>query len=171
MFKQQFLLCPTDASYTHADSASRFKRTQLDGGKGRYRADLNMASQLVEARWVLLPDDYKYAQAFYAHFQARPEAFVIDLVVDDADLRGCDAWFIPDTFRLVSKQGDVFTITATLEIVPPKRDSAVEDWWLSLLSYFGPSWPVWADKLDEIVNVDMPAAIPYPPVPFPEVAP
>lgn len=164
--KQRCIYCPDHASYAHADSASPYKRVQLDGGRGRYRSDLLTSSKFVDVQWIVPANAYNYLNNFYSLFKRRPEAFLISLIIDEDTLTDCDAWFMPGTFRLVSKQGNAFTVSAQLEVIPPVVNQQQGDILISLISYFGPDWQLYEDRLNIIVNLDLPQAMPIPPRPI-----
>lgn len=169
MLKQRFMLCPAQAAYAFEDSVSQYRRVQLEGGAGRYRRDVIRSSKLVEAQWVLTPAQYNYFMAFYARFQTKPDPFILPLIIEEAALSDCECWFIPGTFSLTSRQGDIYTVSARLEVMPPQRDAALDDWLITLPPYLGPEWAEYMDRLHRLVNVSLPASLPYPPEPFPEI--
>lgn len=169
--KQRFIYCPAQASYSASDSAASYKRVQLDGGAGRYRRDIIGVSRLVDVQWAVEAPAYYYIEAFYRSFCARPQPFMIMLAIDGLPLADCEAWFMPGSYSLSAKQGGIYTISAQLEVIPPPRNAALDDWLISLASYFGPGWEEYASRLHQIVNYSLPGVMPYPPVPFPKVKP
>jgi len=149
-------LPPDQASYSVTDG-SEVNRTQLDGGAGKYRVDILNATRMVNCQWTVGPDNYRYLRAFYNILHRDSEPFKLDLYLDYPTLTEHDCWFMPDTFKLVSQQGQTFVVASQLEVTP--TDDAVDDQSLvDLMDGFGSIDEAYQSLLllEKLVNVDLP---------------
>lgn len=113
----KLMLPAAEAGYT-AQPGETVKRVQLAGGKGRYRKDVDGATSAVNVTWVC-PDElsFAYLGAFY---RKRAAEGAVSVLID-LNLGGliqehvCN--FLPGTYGLREKNGDVYTVTAQLEVV------------------------------------------------------
>lgn len=110
-------LYPTDA-YSVASPQSEILRTDLDGGAGRYRADVIGATSMANVTFQLLPDGFQYLWAFYrAKTGHGAEPFLIDLILDGQEIQERVARFMPGSLTLSGKMRNLFyTATAVLEL-------------------------------------------------------
>ncbi|NMK45518.1 hypothetical protein [Achromobacter sp. Bel] len=156
--------CPLMAGYS-ADIGDGTIRTPLDGGPGRYRADLSGSPHMVSALWRLRDERYSMFMGFVRNYRRNgAEAFEIDLRLDTHKTERYVANFIPGSVRLVSKEGRFYTVSATLEVQPmPDLQVGELDYWGSLimmLTIYG-SFAAAREILDllgKLVNEDLPHA-------------
>lgn len=151
---------PTQSTYSKEASASETVRVQLDGGQGRHRRDITRVSRFVQCRWIVNKSGYDYLSAFERVFSKNAEPFLINLIVEESALVECKAWFMPGTFKLSEQRGNGYYCTAQLEVVTPLYDPQLDEDLLDLNDAFGEDWPYWCDRLDIIVNVKLPEAMP-----------
>ncbi len=153
------IIPPNQSSYSVKDGTEVI-RVKLDGGKGRYRRDILNSTSTVNVAWTVGADEYEYLRAFYKVMKVNASTpFKIDLILDSASLTEHDAFFIPDTMQLQEQKGLTYIVAAQLEVVPLPQNYQNDDYLVNMWQEFGADWPVWADKLDTIVNVDWPGAL------------
>jgi hypothetical protein len=118
-------LRPALSSYAFTDGRST-SRIDLGGSVGRYRRDFVGSSYRVTCAWILSGDEYTYMRAFYNTASAEGSLpFTVDLILDKAVSDCCcveryTSYFIPETMRLNSKSGDIYYVSAELEVKPEK---------------------------------------------------
>lgn len=124
----KFLIPPDSSSYA-VDFGEEATRVQLDGGVGRYRADILNAAPKVNCSWIMTAEQYTYAMAFYRTQTKRGSLpFQISLIIDDADLGERTVYFIPGSFKLSGQRGATYFLEGTLEVVPViNEDETTED--------------------------------------------
>lgn len=111
-------LPPDQSNYAVTDGHTTVS-TKLDGGASRFRADQQGATFLVDVQWRCDATNFNYLKAFYrtaVAFGSLP--FIVGLYLDNATINNYTAFFVPDTFKLASQQGQTFTVTAQLEVIP-----------------------------------------------------
>lgn len=112
------LSMPPDQSNYQLTDGHTTVSTQLDGGAGRYRADVLGASYRLVCQWTCDKRNFNYIKAFYRTstvFGSLP--FQIALMIDGGDLDTYTAYFLPDTFNLISQSGNTWIVGATLEVL------------------------------------------------------
>ena len=112
------LLLPPDQSSYAVQDGHQTVSTELDGGAGRYRADMQNASFKLNVQWTCDLTNFNYLKAFYrtaVAFGSLP--FNIDLMVDSGGMQTYTAYFIPDTFQLQQQQGFTWVVVAQLEVL------------------------------------------------------
>lgn len=116
----KLLVRPESSSY-NLTFGTEALRTELDGGRGRYRADILGASTMLEGvQWRLDPDEYDYFMAFYRTESKRASLpFTMDLMVDSSGLVECDCNFIPGSVRLSEQSGITYVVSASIEVKRP----------------------------------------------------
>lgn len=121
----KLLLTPEAAGYSAA-FGEEVIRTQLEGGSGRYRADMLNSSSMVECSWTLTAAQYNYLAAFYRTHKKGAVPFEIDLILDSAEKVERVANFMPNTFQLTGQSGPNYFVKATLEVQPMAIDAAAD---------------------------------------------
>ena len=102
-------------------------RVQLQGGKGRYRKDVEGASATVTVTFSLKPREYKAVALFFRGVVSSGTVpFLMDLILFDADLTEHTCFFLPGTFQLSGIEGHNYTTVATLEVIPNPAPDALE---------------------------------------------
>lgn len=125
----KLLVRPESSSY-NLTFGTEALRTELDGGRGRYRADILGASTMLEGiEWKLDPDKYNYFMAFYRTETKRASLpFTMDLLVDNSELVTCDCNFVPGSVRLSQQSGITYIVSASIEVKRPiNLDEEEED--------------------------------------------
>ncbi len=155
----KLILIPDQESYSVIDGKEIIV-TKLDGGKSRYRKDILNSSSLVNATWTLTPSGYEYIRSFYKiMLNDASHPFKIDLLLDSSVLTEHDAFFVPGTMTLTRQKGLTFVVSAQLEVIPLPFDTALEEYILKMISYFGIDWKKEESKLNIILNVNWPKAL------------
>jgi hypothetical protein len=110
-------LKPDQSGYSIRDSDD-YVMIEVDGGLPRTRRDLVDGTRLATLTWITDSIGYTYLKNFEIQNLANDcEPFTIDLYVDDGILETVTALLVPRTLRLASKQGDMFTVSAQLEVL------------------------------------------------------
>ena len=152
----KLVIPPDQASYAVTDGTEVI-RVQLQGGAGRYRRDILNSSRTVNVTWTLSPNEYKYIRSFYKVSVYDTSApFLIDLYLDEPTLTEHQARFLPGTMQLQSQSGLTFVVTAQLEVTPLPFDYSADADYIGIYNEFGESFMYWLDRLDVIVNTDLP---------------
>jgi hypothetical protein len=114
------LLPPDQGDYSFDEGYDTTVSVQLDGGAGRYRADQLGATRKFKVRWScdgLV--NYNYLMAFYRTaiaFGSLP--FTTELLLDSSAMQTYMCYVIPNTWRLESQSGNLFIVSAQLEVLP-----------------------------------------------------
>jgi hypothetical protein len=110
-------MAPDQDSYQIKENKSVLS-VQLDGGQPRRRRDqLNMVVE-VEIGFTCTPIEYQYLRAFYNVTGKGADSFLIDLILDEADLVEYVANFKPGTWRLSKVNGLTYEVRTTIEVQP-----------------------------------------------------
>lgn len=137
-------------------------RIDLDGGRGRYRRDIIGASSRVTVSFPLDQFEFEYFNRFYNSVAKNCSLpFLIDLVLDDVVPSEYVAYFIPGTLEKSIAGGPNHVAVVDLEVIPNANDEIFDTTFVLLYNEFGAEGIVPAlDLLAEIVNVDLPEAMP-----------
>lgn len=152
---------PDRASYTVSSPAGAVRSVQLDGGASYMRRGVLNGTRTVTTTFTLDRDEYEVLCGFYALYLDRPQFFLMDLIIDRADLEEHQFTFVKDTFRLTAQAGLSYTVTANLEVRPIVRapsDSLIAARAI-LVGIYGSEENgkrVAMDPLYEVINVIMP---------------
>lgn len=150
-------LPPSQAGYgVEYGQASLY--VELSGGPGASRRDFLGNVVRVSVSWSLPPEEANYLLAFrrtITNYESEP--FLIDLCIDEAELKEYQAKFIPGSFRLVGYRGNERSYAAELEVEPvmvdPDYDAAV----VMMYEIYGDGGTEILNLLEELVNEDLPA--------------
>lgn len=128
---------PDSTSYGVEEGASVLS-VELDGGLGRYRADILNASKRVSCTWIVGPGDFAYLQSFNRVFQRSGEQFLVSLITQTAALEDHYAYIVPGSWRLTEQQGLRYTLSATLEVIPVvSADTGLDDFVIAVRPEYG----------------------------------
>lgn len=158
----KFAYIPDASGYTVEDAAADVIAIQLDGGASRYRRDRIGSYSMVNVRWTLDPDEYRYFRSFYRFaLEKGAKPFLVDLVLDTQFPQEHEAHFVPGSVRLQEQKGHAYFVTAQLEVKPTVfEDEAAELYNVVLYSLLGPEYetlfPPIEDDLNTIVNIQLP---------------
>lgn len=108
---------PTSAGYS-VQPDSGVLSVKLDGGASRLEVNSQGNVGIVNVSWVLDSFDYSLLQAFHRIFIRSLEPFYADLIIDTGSVDRYESTFIPDSLRLVSKNGPLYMVSAQLEVTP-----------------------------------------------------
>lgn len=97
---------------------------RLAGGASRFRKDQLGAVAQATVSWTVGSTDFRYLRAFYGVHGRRAQPFNIALILDEPVLTTHEAYFVPGTFKLASQEGQTYTVTAVLEVIPTPRTLA-----------------------------------------------
>ncbi len=147
---------PQQAGYSVKDGQQAIY-TKLDGGAGRFRQDMLDPAPRVKCKWVLNKLEYEYLKAFYKTIsKGGANVFLIDLIVDQADLTEHEAHFIPNTFSLASQRGHSYTVNADLEIKPITEDESYNESLVDIYNAYGDNAENMLNIFEVFVNVTIP---------------
>lgn len=123
----KLLLEPVQADYA-TQPPTEILAQQLDGGQGRYRADVLGGSTIVNVSWILEDGDYQYLWAFFrAKTNRGATAFLIDLILEEPVMTERTVNFIPASLKLDGKSGDVYSASAQLEVQALDEDTDLDN--------------------------------------------
>lgn len=150
--------CVTQSGYS-AKLGDGVISQRLDGGASRYRRSLKNPSHSVSVQWVIQEAGYQYLMAFYRVWRRKPnQPFLAKLVIDDAPAQDYQCFFT-ESPTLSSKQGLVFTVTATLEVKPLIEDEAMDDVIVEYGNESDDDLSSLFNPLEQLVNEDLPNAL------------
>ena len=152
----KFVLAPTQASYSVRDGEATLS-VRLDGGASRYRRDVLNANRIVTCEWRLSAGDFQYFRAFYnTETVSGSGGFLIDLIIDDADLTEHEAHFVPNTVQMSVVSGTTYSVRADLEVQPIARDAVYDASLVDVYEAYGGTEAAQAvlNQLEQLVNVD-----------------
>lgn len=133
-------------------------RTELDGGAGRYRADVDGASRIVTLRFVLNADEYQYLTAFLAadsNAVNRGAAFFAPLYTDQSAPTTHTCRIIPGSLRLDAPSGGAYVVTLDVEAEQVARDGDYDTAILLLFETYDDPFAV-LNLFDELANISLP---------------
>jgi len=152
----KFVLAPTQASYGVRDGQTTLS-VKLDGGASRYRRDVLNATRAVSCEWVLSAEDFLYFRTFYnTETVSGSGSFLIDLIIDDADLTEHEAHFVPNTVQMSVLSGTTYSVRADLEAKPITRDALYDAAIVDVYDAYGGTVAARAvlNQFEQLVNVD-----------------
>lgn len=150
MAMQKFVIPPDNSQYSVNDG-KEVVATELDGGAARYRRDVIGATSTVDVAWILDTIDYKYLRSFYRGLTGKGALpFLIDLILDEAELTEHKVYFVPGSMQLTGQKGLTYWVSAQLEVYPNEDTDNGN----AALMYnaMGKNWQKFEDKLNDIVN-------------------
>lgn len=159
----KFAYIPDASGYTVEDAAADVIAIQLDGGASRYRRDRIGSYSMVNVRWTLDPEEYRYFRSFYRFaVEKGAKPFLVDLVLDTQFPQEHEAHFVPGSVRLQEQKGHAYFVSAQLEVKPTVfEDEGAELAMAVLFSAFGSDYttafPLFEDQLDVLMNIEIPA--------------
>lgn len=156
---EKLYLEPIDESYAIQPPQDEVLSVQLDGGAGRYRADIDGGSTTVAASWVLDAIQYQYLWAFFrSSINRGADPFLIDLDVEGLGYGEQTAHFVPGSLQLTGKQGEIYMVSARLEVMAPDGDTDFDASIVDAFEAMGDSTDLSLDLLSQIVNEAWPTA-------------
>lgn len=154
----KFPIAPQTAGYAQTPGSEKAE-VQLEGGRAWRRKTKAGASSLVEVSWILSASAYDF---FWAFFRSQTErgvsVYQMDLILEGANLVDVDCYFVGEP-ALSAKNGDTYTVTATLEVVRPVDDPALDAAIIDGYITYGDSLASIFDRLAIFANSDMPDTI------------
>lgn len=155
----KLLLSPTAAGFA-ATPGTEVVMQSLDGGAGRYRLDVLGATYRVNVKWVLRAFAYDYLRAFIRFsINSGADAFEIDLSLDYAETQTYVAHLIPGTLKLDSRSGEIFTVSAQLEVEQSAVDSDRDQTIVALYETAALGGPNIVAGLEILVNEELPEGL------------
>lgn len=148
----KMLLTPAYSGFSASPAADTLQ-AQLDGGPSRFRLNQTGAAVTVQVQWGLTRNGFNYLEAF---FRLLPGSmpFLIDLIIDNADLTEYTARLVPGSKQLAGVQGLQRIVTAQLEVKPTRSDPAVDAAIVALYGAYGEAGRSVLDRLAQLVNED-----------------
>lgn len=146
---------PQQAGYSQAPGSEKAE-VGLQGGRSWRRKTKEGASSLVEASWLLTKGQYGVFWSFYrAHTQRGVSVFQMDLVLEGEELPEVDCYFVGEP-ALTGKNGDTYTVGATLEVIRPVYDAALDEAVVGSYFAYGEGVATIFDRMAIFANEDMP---------------
>lgn len=155
------LSIPPDQAGYATTNGSGTKRTELDGGLGRYRRDMLNQSSLVNCSWTVNKGDYNYLMAFYRINELDGgEGFLVDLILDEYQPIEYIAHIIPGSWALTSQSGTGYTVGVQLEIEAIEHDYVYDQALIDIIGIYGSDdkAQVIMNLLHKLIHVDLPVA-------------
>lgn len=150
---EKLYLEPIDESYAIQPPQDEVLSVQLDGGAGRYRADIDGGSTTVAASWVLDAIQYQYLWAFFrSSINRGADPFLIDLDIEGLGYGEQTAHFVPGSLQLTGKQGEIYMVSARLEVMAPNEDTDLDASVVGAYEAFGNNIEFDFDLLSQVVN-------------------
>lgn len=148
--------CVRQSGYT-VEFGNNVITQKLEGGPSRYRIDSKNNVHLVNSTWAVNKRGYQYLMAFFHVWQRNPsQPFLAELIIDNAELEQYECFFSNGGFRLDSKNGRIYTVSAMLEVAAKPRDDAFDD----AIVMLGNSQAFNVlNPLEKLVNEDFPNAL------------
>lgn len=131
-------------------------RSQPGMGPSAIRLDRYNTPSRVSVSWNVGPADYNYLVAFY--FTAIREGalpFLLDVVLDDPEVRQLEAVLIPGSFVLEGIDGLTYHVRAEAEVTPI-RLSEFDALMIEMFDAEGEDWGDMLLDLDHLVTITMP---------------
>ncbi len=154
-------LLASKAGYAVAESSDAILSAKVGAGLPRQRLDFKNAPQRVNVSFKLDPGQYRYWRAFWRNgvfFGSLP--FLIDLIIDDYELAEYEAMFVPGSVQLADVSGLRYQISAVLDVKPNAGDESYDAGLVMIYEEYGEEGDEIINLLAEVVNEDLPAAIP-----------
>lgn len=119
-------LAPEQSQYA-ALMGPAVARASVRGGHARRRLDQLGAPLQVTLMWAVTQGEFAYLGAFFRQLIANgSQPFLIDLVVEQPWPTEQTAQLIPGSFQLTGVAGELYSCSATVEVVTPARDAVAD---------------------------------------------
>jgi len=156
-------LRPEQSGY-QANHASGFVAVELDGGGERRRLDFLNSHPTVRVQYLCDIWQFDYFMSFYRlHTRYGANAFLTDLILDQASICEYTCWFAEDGApEVIRVRGGTRRVRATLRIKPNIATDDVEESTRLFLyeqlaadtcANLGNEFNLWAGCLNDLVNV------------------
>lgn len=146
-------LCVLQNGYT-VNFGDDVGEIQLDGGLPRTYIKTKRNAHAVNIGWTLNKAQYNTMMAFWRVYQAEPNPFLIDLIIDSSELEEYEATFVPGSFSLGSKNGPTYSLSAQLRVKQGFKHLDVDQ--IIIITEGNPEI---FSLLDELVNKNLPDAL------------
>lgn len=152
----KLVLPPNQASYSVTDGVEVI-RTELSGGRSRYRKDILGSTSQVNVSWTVNSRQFDYLRAFYKTVTYEGSRwFKIDLILDEPYPVEHEAMFIPGSISLSEQKYGLSTMTAQLDVIPIARDYSTDSLYIATVEEFGlDEWEFNVDLFHQLV-LDLP---------------
>lgn len=150
-------LVPSQAGYS-VDYGQASLYVELSGGPGASRRDFLGNVARVSVSWSLPTSEANYLLSFRrsaTNYESEP--FLIDLCIDEAEIKEYEAKFIPGSFRLIGYRGNERSYAAELEVKPSMGDVDYDAALVMMYDNYGENGGEILNLLEELVNEDLPA--------------
>lgn len=151
----KMILAPAQAGYSVEPQADTL-RASMGPGPSRFRRDMIGAVSAVSVQWRANRGEFEYLEAFFRTAVPGSLPFLIDLLIDEADLLEYQARLIPGSKRLSAMQGNLRVVDAVLEVRPLPADPVYDAALVELFELYGDDLDGMLAALDELVNTYMP---------------
>lgn len=135
-------------------------RAKLSAGPSRTRLDMIGAPIELSAVLYLDPGQYQYWRSFFrSTIKEGSLPFRMDLIVDSPDPVEHEVKLVPGSTGLGSRRGNVYQVPLRLEVKPDLASAEYDDAIVMLYSNYGDGAEDILNRLAQLVNVEMPAAL------------
>lgn len=151
---EKLTLAPDRNGYTFTDPAEVLS-VQLDGGASKYRTDILNANKKLSVNWTLDRIGFNYFRSFFNVFVNKGvDPFLLELFIDDPfNATEHECHFIPGSVKLSQQSGDMFLVSAQLEVKPVSMDQTNLDY-AAIYGAFGNQIEVYDDLFDNLVTYE-----------------
>lgn len=150
---------PPDQSGYAVTPGSGTKRTELDGGLGRYRRDILNQSSLVNCSWTVNREEYNYLMAFFRINEKNGgDGFYVDLILDTQEPTEYIAHIVPGSWSLTQQRGTGYTVAAQLEVEAIEHDYEYDQSLIDIYEAYGSAEKaiIAMNLLHKLVHYDLP---------------
>jgi hypothetical protein len=142
------------------DDGDAVLRAKLSSGPSRTRLDMLDAPIECNIQLVLSADEYQYWTAFKRTTIARASMpFLIDLVVDSAEIAEYQVLIIPGTLK-TNIQGTAHIVSMGVEMVATVADPATDVALLMIYELYGSRGADFLNRLEQFANFQLPMTLP-----------
>lgn len=155
MALRKFILPPNQNGYSvkYGDSSNV---VGLAGGSAKYRKDIDFPNDIVTCTWTLDRAEFAYFTSFMAAYSV--DTFLLDLVLNDAELTEHQVHFLPSTYKLTGQKGLVYIVKCDVEAKPIIRADSYNEAIVFNFEHRGDNSAVIFDLFELLVNTQIPDA-------------
>lgn len=148
-------MCPDQAGYG-VQRGTNYNEIQTGAGNTRIRRTSKNAEHIVTVSWTTDKNGYNFLQAFYRLWESQSpkiEHFVLDLVIDDAELQEYECYFVAGSApNLTSVLGFCYKVSAQLRVRPTKPNKEQDELIVLQIDKL-------VNLLEKLANVHLPDAL------------
>lgn len=126
---------------------------EVTGGSLRNRRDFDEASFNINCQWTVNKSDYSTIVNFL--YENAGINFLIDLILLKSEPTEYTVKLLPETDKLIGQSGDVYTLSATLEVLPDLSEITCEMELVKIETVYGNKYEIYnvIDGLEDIIKL------------------